>query len=176
MTLSARVLAVLHAADISYALIGAGALTVHGVTRATIDFDFLVLDPSCLRRELWTDLESQGVSVDVRKGDLTDPLAGVVRFEAPAVGPVDIVVGKFKWQRNVLDRAVQRATPQGNLPVVRAADLILLKLYAGGAQDAWDVQQLLEGEDRDELIKEVERLLPELSADAEKLWRRILES
>lgn len=176
MTLRAQVVAALHGAGIPYALIGAGALTVHGVNRASIDFDFLVLDPSCLRRELWAGLESRGVSVDVRKGDLTDPLAGVVRFEAPRESPVDVVVGKFKWQREILDRAVLRNTPQGELPVVRPADLILLKLFAGGPQDAWDIQQLLEGEDRDELIAEVERLLPELDADAKKLWRRILES
>jgi len=175
MTLSTRVLAALHAAEISYALIGAGALTVHGVTRATLDSDFLVLDSSCLRRDFWTDLESHGISVDVRKGDLTDPLAGVVRFEAAGEGPVDVVVGKFKWQRKVLDQAIHKTTPQGDLPVVRAADLVLLKLYAGSAQDAWDIQQLLEGEDRDELISEVERLLPELPAEAAKLWRRILE-
>jgi hypothetical protein len=175
MTLSGQVLAALRAADISYALIGAGALTVHGVTRATIDVDFLVLDFSCLGREFWTDLESHGVSVDVRKGDLTDPLAGVVRFEAHGERDVDVVVGKFRWQRGILERAILRTTPDGDLPVVRATDLILLKLFAGGPQDAWDIQQLLEGEDRGELIAEVEKLLPELSADAAKLWRRILE-
>jgi hypothetical protein len=176
MTLRSRVVAVLHGAGIPYALIGAGALTVHGVTRATLDFDFLVLDPSCLRLDFWIDLESRGVSVDVRKGDLTDPLAGVVRFELPGEGPVDVVLGKFKWQRAILDRAVRRTTPEGDLPVVTAADLILLKLFAGGAQDAWDIQQLLYGDDRDELIAEVEKLLPELPAEAVKLWRRILES
>lgn len=176
MTLSRQVLAALRAADISYALIGAGALTVHGVARATIDVDFLVLDPSCLRREFWTDLESPGVSIDVRKGDLTDPLAGVVRFEAPGERDVDVVVGKFKWQRGVLERAILRTMSEGDVPVVRATDLILLKLFAGGPQDAWDIQQLLDGTDRDELIAEVEKLLPDLSADAEKLWRRILES
>jgi hypothetical protein len=175
MSLRSRVVAVLHGAGISYALIGAGALTVHGVNRATIDFDFLVLDPSCLRRDLWTDLESHGVAVDVRKGDLMDPLAGVVRFELPGEGPVDVVAGKYKWQRMILDRAVLRSTPGGILPVVRAADLILLKLFAGGGQDAWDIQQLLEGEDREELIAEVEQLLPELPAEAVKLWRSILE-
>ena len=176
MTLNEQVLAALRAADISYALIGAGALTVHGVARATIDSDLLVLDSSCLRREFWIDLESHGVSVDVRKGDPTDPLAGVVRFEAPGELDVDVVVGKFKWQRGVLERAILRTTQEGDVPVVRAADLILLKLFAGGPQDAWDIQQLLDGTDRNELIAEVEKLLPELSADAAKLWRRILES
>jgi hypothetical protein len=177
MTLRTRVMAALKGAGVPYALIGAGALAVHGVTRATFDFDLLVLDSSCLRPDFWVGLDSDGVSVEVRKGDLTDPLAGVVRFKLPGEGHVDIVVGKFHWQRKILDRAVLRAVPEeANLPVVRAADLILLKLFAGGAQDAWDIQQLLEGDDRDELIAEVKMLLPDLPAQAAKLWRRILES
>ncbi|HYU32265.1 MAG TPA: hypothetical protein VEW48_08880 [Thermoanaerobaculia bacterium] len=150
-------------------------MSVHGVTRSTADVDFLVLDPSCLRLDFWTALESRGVVVDVRKGDLTDPLAGVVRFKVPGEGDVDVVVGKFKWQRKILDRAPLRTTQQGNLPVVRAADLILMKLHAGGPQDAWDILGLLGREGRDELIAEVEKLLPDLPSDAVKLWRRILE-
>jgi hypothetical protein len=176
MTLRRRVVAALQEAGVPYALIGAGALAVHGVTRATLDFDLFVLDSSCLRPDFWIGLESQDISAEVRKGDLMDPLAGVARFKSPGEGHVDVVVGKFRWQRGILERAVSRATPEGNLPVVRAADLILLKLFAGGAQDAWDIQQLLEGDDRDDLIAEVEKLLPELPAQAAKLWRRILES
>jgi len=176
MTLLARVAAVLQEAGVSHALIGAGALTVHGVNRATHDLDLLVVDPSCLRSDFWTELESQEVPVEVRKGDLTDPLAGVVRCRFPGEVPVDVVVGKFTWQRKILDRAVVRDTQEAaHIPVVRAADLILLKLYAGGAQDGWDVQQLLEGEDQAALIAEVEQLLPELPSRAVKLWRRVLE-
>ena len=69
----------------------------------------------------------------------------MVRFGAPGESPIDVVVGKFGWQRRVLERA----EPMGELPVVRAADLILLKLYAGGPQDAWDIQQLLLASSRD---------------------------
>jgi hypothetical protein len=176
MTLLARAAAVLREAGVAHALIGAGALTVHGVNRATHDLDLLVLDPSCLRTDFWSVLESQEVSVEVRKGDLTDPLAGVVRLRLTGEVPVDVVVGKFTWQRTILERAVVRTTQEAaDLPVVRAADLILLKLYAGGAQDGWDIQQLLEGEDRTGLIAEVEPLLPELPSRAVKLWRKVLE-
>jgi hypothetical protein len=174
MTLIDQVATVLHGAGIAHALVGAVALSIHGVNRATHDLDLFVVDRSCLRRDFWTDLEGRGVFVEVRKGDLTDPLAGVVRFKLQGESSVDVVVGKFKWQRDVLDRAILFPA-ETDIPVVRAADLILLKLHAAGPQDAWDIQQLLDGEDRDELIVEVEKLLPELSADAAKLWRRILE-
>ncbi len=175
MTLLARVAAVLFEADIAHALIGAGALAVFGVNRATNDHDLLVVDASCLRLDLWTDLTRRGISVEIRKGDVTDPLAGVIRCELPGEIPVDVVVGKFKWQREVLGRAAPRTTQEANIPVVTAADLILLKLYAGGAQDGWDIQQLLETEDRNALIAEVETLVPDLPPHAIKLWHRVLE-
>jgi hypothetical protein len=80
-------------------------------------------------------------------------------------------VGKFAWQRKVLERAI--TAPDG-IPVVGAADLILLKLYAGGPQDAWDIQQMLATEDRETLIVEVDEGLPDLNAEASALWRKIL--
>jgi hypothetical protein len=52
---------------------------------------------------------------------------------------------------------------------------VLLKLYAGGPQDAWDVQQLLAVEDRAALVSEVESRLGDLPAHAATLWRRIQE-
>jgi hypothetical protein len=54
---------------------------------------------------------------------------------------VDIVVGRHPWQADILVRAL----PIGphDVPVAQAADLVLLKLYAGGSQDRWDIEQLL---------------------------------
>ena len=43
----------------------------------------------------------------------------------------------------ILARTPTVAVPGGVLPVADPADLILLKLYAGGSQDLWDIEQLL---------------------------------
>jgi hypothetical protein len=170
MSLLEEISSTLEAAGIRHALIGALALATYGVNRASVDLDLFVADASCLRPDLWADLQSQGVSVQVRKGDLTDPLAGVVRFQAPGETPIDIVVGKFAWQAKVLERA----EPIGGALVVRAADLVLLKLYAGGLQDAWDVQQLLARPFREDLVREVESRLSDLPARCQDLWKKIL--
>jgi predicted nucleotidyltransferase len=174
LSLLARVAGVLAEAGVPYALIGASALGVHGVIRSSIDFDLFAVERSCLDRRTWSGLETEGVSVEVRKGDSQDPLAGVVRFEVPTELPVDLVVGKSPWQRKILDRAGKAVFAGVELPVIRAIDLILLKLYAGGPQDAWDVQQLLAGPDRESLIAGVERELEALPAESSKLWKRIL--
>ncbi len=153
MTLLARIAGILRGADIPHALIGASAMARHGVVRSTLDQDLLAVDPVCLQPESWSGLRSSGIEAKIRKGDLYDPLLGVVRFSSPGERPVDLVVGKFAWQREVIARAMMH--PGGEVPVVRAVDLILLKLYAGGPQDAWDIQQLLAAEDRETLIAQV---------------------
>lgn len=176
MSLLGPVVAVLRGHGISFALVGASALAAHGVLRSTVDQDLLVVDSVCLEPSLWTALRDEGVTVETQKGDLFDPLAGVVRFERMGERPLDLVVGKYTWQREVLERAtVAPGAPDTAIPLVRAADLILLKLYAGGPQDAWDIQQLLAGENRETLISEVNRELPRLTAESAALWKKILE-
>lgn len=171
MSLLEEISSTLEAAGIRHALIGAIALSAYGVNRASVDLDLFAADASCLRPDLWADLQSRGVAVQVRKGDLTDPLAGVVRFQTPGETPIDVVVGKFVWQARILERA----EPIGGMLLVRAADLVLLKLYAGGLQDAWDVQQLLAQPFREDLVREVESRLSDLPARCRDLWKKILQ-
>jgi hypothetical protein len=52
-------------------------------------------------------------------------------------------------------------------------DLDLFKLYAGGSQDCWDIEQLLAASDRPSLIQEVESRLEALPGQARRLWRRL---
>jgi hypothetical protein len=125
---------------VRFALIGAAAMAAHGVSRSTLDQDLLVMDPRVLDAAFWKSTEA---AVDARRGDGADPLAGVVRLNAPGERPVDIVVGRGAWMSKILSRAPVLAVPGGAMPVADPADLILLKLYAGGSQDLWDVQQLL---------------------------------
>jgi hypothetical protein len=140
MTLLERVVGVLDGSGTSCALIGAAALAAAGVARSTFDVDLLTTDPSVLRPSLWAGLRAEGVSVEIRHADADDPLGGVVRIEAPAERPVDVIVGKHAWQA----RAVSRAHRPGAGPaIVQPRDLVLLKLYAGGPQDLWDIRELL---------------------------------
>jgi hypothetical protein len=163
---------VLTRAGIAHALIGATALAVHGVSRSTQDQDLLAVDPACLDPATWSDLSGRGVSVDVRRGDLTDPLLGVVRFAARGQRQVDLIVGKHTWQRPILARA--EGGEGGRPPVVRIVDLILLKLFAGGPQDAWDIQQILARSDRAQLVTSVEQELDKLPKRSAALWAKIL--
>ncbi len=156
-----------------FALIGAAAMAVHGVSRSTRDLDLLVVTQECLSSQYWEPVQAEGIDVNIQKGDSEDPLAGVVRLRSRTQQPLDLVVGKSAWQTGVLRRASETTIEGVSIPVVDQADLILLKLYAGGAQDAWDIVQLLSFEERSSIIDEVERRLPDLPEDCRRLWARI---
>lgn len=176
MSLLETVAALLRERHTPFALIGAAAMAVHGVSRSTRDLDLLVVTPECLSAAYWESLRVQGIGVDIKRGDADDPLAGVVRLKVDAEPPLDLVVGKSAWQTGVLSRATEVAVEGVPVPVADSPDLILLKLYAGGPQDAWDVEQLLAREERPGIIREVERRLADLPDDCRRLWTRIRSS
>ena len=171
MTLLAEVVRILDANAIRYALIGAGALAAHGVARSTYDIDLLTMDGGVLDAGLWLSISD--ATADIRTADAEDPLAGVVRFRRPDDRDVDLIVGRPTWQDGVLQRATPLQLPDVTVPVVTAPDLILLKLYAGGSQDAWDIEQLLAGSSRSALIREVEQRVSVLPPDGVSLWHEL---
>ena len=150
-------------------------MSAYGVSRSTRDVDLLIVDQACLERELWSTLERAGAAVEIRRAGADDPLAGAVRVRgARTDNPVDLIVGRERWQREVVERARPGIIDGQSLPVARASDLILLKLYAAAPQDAWDVEQLLQSSDRESLIAQVEGGLPALPDEAHRLWARIV--
>jgi hypothetical protein len=156
-----------------FALVGAAALAVHGVPRSTRDLDLLTIDVRCLDTEYWRSIGAGAIDVTIRRGDAADPLAGVTRLRPTDGAPVDVVVGRSAWQRGVLDRAQPATVDDIVLPVAQAADLVLLKLFAGGPQDLWDVAQLLHGDEAGTIAAEVESRLPALGAECARLWSQV---
>jgi hypothetical protein len=171
VTLVDRVCTALDARGIPHALIGAAALAAAGIARSTFDVDLLTGDAHVLRSDLWEGLRADGVRIDVRPGDHDDPLGGVVRLEDLAARPVDIILGKHDWQRRAVARAIRRP---GGPAVVTPCDLILLKLYAGGTQDLWDVRELLRVAGDDALVAEVEADLESLPRAMRDRWASVL--
>jgi len=173
--LIAQVAAVLDGCGARYALIGAGALAAHGIARSTFDLDVFTNEAAVLGNEVWASLSAGGrVRITVRTGDADDPLRGVVRLEADGERDVDVVVGRSAWQSEAVERAKPLLIGGISLPVVTPPDLVLFKLYAGGAQDSWDIEQLLAGGDRQALIGEVESRLAALPDPARRLWHRLV--
>ena len=155
---------------VPFALIGAAALAIHGISRSTLDIDLLVTDRRVLDAAFWAALDSD-IERDIRPGDGTDPLAGVLRFRATGERDIDIVVGRGQWIADVVAQAQIARHHERDLPAARVEDLILLKLYAGGSQDRWDIEQLLAGSDQATLVEAIERDLTRLPPHAQRLWK-----
>jgi hypothetical protein len=171
MTLLDRVSAHLDTHGIAHAVIGAAALAAAGVARSTFDVDLLTGDPAVLAADVWEDLRAEGVTIDIRRGDDDDPLGGVVRIEAAMPErPVDVVLGRHAWQARAVARAARSA---GAPPIVLPRDLVLLKLYAGGTQDLWDVRELLRVAEDDTLIDDVESDLVTLPRAMRERWESL---
>jgi hypothetical protein len=172
MTLLALVSRTLDARGAAHAVIGATALAVHGVSRATAGIDLLVTDPTCLDAAIWAGVAATGARTDIRRGDADDPLAGVVRITRGDEPPIDVIVGRSDWQTAILTRAARADVAGATVPVAAAADIVLLKLYAGGPQDAWDIAQLIDAAPA--TVPLVDAAVPALPPECAALWQRIL--
>jgi hypothetical protein len=146
-----------------------------GASRSTQDLDILTTDRWVLRSPYWRRLEECGATVEIRSGDIQDPLVGVVRFTRASDRPVDVIVGEGSWQERILEEAVSRRVADVDVPVVDAVGLVLLKLYAGGPQDRWDIEQVLAlAADREKLQTDLDERVADLPSRCRRLWNRIL--
>jgi hypothetical protein len=89
---------------------------------------------------------------------------------------IDLVVGRSAWQRDVIARATPTLVFSLNLPIVTAEDLILLKIYAGGIQDRWDIQQLLTSAGATVVVTDIDARISSLPERCQELWRQLRPS
>lgn len=166
----------LDALGVRYALIGAHAMAARGYPRFTVDVDLLTTEARVLEPDTWVPLARGGAHVDARRGDADDPLGGVVHILLADGTDVDIVVGKWQWEADLIDRADEM--PIGGVPlrVPRIGDLILLKLAAGGHLDVRDAAALLAIADHDTVVREVEAHIDDVRPDIRSAWRELLDA
>ena len=165
---------VLDAIGVRYALIGAHAMAARGYPRFTLDVDLLTTDTRVLDVAHWTDLIREGAQVDVRRGDADDPLGGVVHLLLRDGTDVDIVVGKWRWETDLVERAEALSIGGAPIGVPCTGDLILLKLAARGTLDLRDAAALLAIGERDRIVHEVETHIADVRPDVRAAWRDLL--
>jgi hypothetical protein len=173
VTLLERIIQTLRALEIDVVVIGATAMAAHGVSRSTLDIDLFTIDPRALHQRSWDRLKPDAVDIEIRHGDASDPLRGVVRFEESGERPVDLIVGHGGWQAQALVDAESVRFGSIELPVVNPVALVLLKLYADGPQDRSDIIQLLADDATGTLTARVEEALNGLPNQLRTSWSRI---
>jgi len=170
-----RVVAHLDARSVHHCLIGAGALSAAGYSRATQDLDLLTVEDRVLEERFWAEVELHA-DVEVRDGrlDHSDPLAGLVRIENDELDQVDVVVGRHpEWQVPLVARSAPIRLGDGQVRVAEPADLVLLKLFAGSTADDRDVLALLKLDPHLKLL--VDLRVGTLPTRARRRWARLLD-
>ncbi len=172
-TLLSEVVALLRRQGAPHAIVGAAALAVRGVSRSTLDLDLLTTDRSVLRQAFWSEIASNDAQVEIRIGDISDPLVGVVRLSRDEQRPVDVIVGEGRWQEGILAAAQPHTVAGVDAPVIDEVGIILMKLYAGGPQDLWDIRQLLAvSPDPGDVARRTMEQLAGLPRRCRTLWER----
>lgn len=59
-----------------------------------------------------------------------------MRLQTRGAEIVDVLVGRYEWQREVQEASERLSLGELEIPVVRPASLVILKLHAGGPKDA----------------------------------------
>jgi hypothetical protein len=165
---------VLDALGSPYALIGAHAMAARGYPRFTVDVDLLTTDAQVLEQATWSDLTRAGAELDARRGDPDDPLGGVAHLLLADGTDVDIVLAKWQWEADVIDRSEWMTIGGGPIRVPRVSDLILLKLAAGGSLDVRDAAALLALSDRATVVREVSAHVGDVRPDIRAAWQTLL--
>lgn len=136
---------VLAAQGIGAVVIGAAALAAHRYVRHTEDIDLGVNVAVRDFAPLADRLRTAGFEVAFREADGQDPLGGVIDVSGP-FGLVQIVNFGERFP-GVIESGLADATLQmregGSLRIIPLANLIALKLYAGGMKSKADIVELL---------------------------------
>jgi hypothetical protein len=87
----------------------------------------------------------------------------------PTATDIDLVVAKWKWEADVIERSEPVSISGVQVRVPRTRDLILLKLAAGGYADLQDAAALLAVGDADTVIPDVEAHIRDVRPDVRAL-------
>ena len=140
-----RVAALLVENGVPAVVIGAVALAAHRYVRHTEDIDLGIDADLPKMRTLAAVLRNEGFVVDLHEPDGDDPLGGVIDVSG-AFGLVQVVSfgGRFPAViRDALAADDVRIRPDSTLRLVPIAQLVALKLYAGGSGSKSDIIELL---------------------------------
>lgn len=140
-----RVVALLSGNGVPAVVIGAVALAAYRYIRYTADIDLGVDADLPTMRSLVETLRNDGFQVELREPDGEDPLGGVIDITGD-FGMVQVVSFADRFPAAIRDAFVgepQPIRPGSGLRLIPMAQLVALKLYAGGLMSRVDILEML---------------------------------
>jgi hypothetical protein len=136
---------ILRGEQLDYAVIGALALAVHGVVRASTDADALLCVPVDRLKQLEMPFRASGLHTVLHRGDLEDPVRGMLVLTDKYGNQVDLLGGLKGLDPQIFSRTLQVPFAGASLQVAGREDFIAMKCFAGGPQDLLDARSAYEG-------------------------------
>jgi hypothetical protein len=130
---------------IDYLIIGAFALSVHGLVRASSDVDALLYVSHSRLAKISKIFEAAGFEVTIRRGDDDDPILSMLVLSDTYGNRVELLGGLRGLDPMVFSRAVEVSFHGCNLRVASREDFIAMKCFAGAAQHLADARAAFDG-------------------------------
>lgn len=138
-----EVVALLDESAVDYAVIGALAAAVHGVVRASLDADAVVRLTIAKLSELQATLAGRGLTTELRRGDIEDPIPAMLQINDDFGNRVDLLAGLRGLDPGVYSRALSIPFEGRQLRVAGPEDFIAMKVFAGGPLDLIDARRVI---------------------------------
>lgn len=139
--------AALNEAGIDYAVCGGWAMAIHGLPRATMDIDLLILSDDLDRA--WTLAQTLGYDVEglpLHLGEVEIRRISKLDKDSKALYTLDFLLVTEQLEP-IWNGREQRKWPEGRTSVVSREGLIELKRTSGRLQDLADIEALQESDD-----------------------------
>ena len=143
---------------VRYAVIGAMAAAVHGVVRASLDADAVVLLQIREAHVLRQSLIGKGYDATLRTGDVDDPIPGLLEIKDRRGNRVDLLIGLRGMDPELMNRTRQVRLAETLLEIVGREDFVAMNVFDGGPVDLSDARAVIDL-DRESLDLELLRRL-----------------
>ena len=134
------VVEILRREKVDYAVIGAFALSVLGVVRATMDADALLFAEPGRLAKLEKKFKQEGFATELRTAEADDPVSGMLVLSDDFGNHIELLGGLRNMDPEILSRTLEINFRDQKLRIVGREDFIAMKCYAGGPQDILDAR------------------------------------
>lgn len=137
---------ILNELAIPYAMVGALAVSYHGLPRHTNDADATVWlsGTGMTPKDLTDRLRSSGYRVTFNRGDIDDPVAAAMIVEDEHPNRIDLLLGVRGMDPEAVTRCISSLLLDSSIRIIGAEDLVAMKIFACGFQDLEDARGILQ--------------------------------
>ena len=134
------VVEILRREKVDYAVIGAFALSVLGVVRATMDVDALLFAKPARLAKLAKKFQQEGFGTELRTAEADGPVSGMLVLSDDFGNCVELLGGLRNMDPEIFSRTLKITFRDEKLRIVGREDFIAMKCYAGSPQDILDAR------------------------------------